>query len=459
MSNSSEKLSRHDKKNPDSLFDINTSESGTDSEIIFSKNGHAVICANHDGQRQNFYYTYTTGKGRIFLKGACIIAFDGKTWRKLPGVPEDIGLTLTDSRRPEYVMSGTGGKSGVTYRVSYLEKPKHSFMSYDEDWIVRFCAGGFLDNPQDVWKVTDPDGVKAVNSEGGKETAFGHGDIIIGSPDEKDGRYIAIDYIKGRKLYVEKSGVENLGSKDAVDSYLWEDAKSVINFSKWDSSLRFDEWDEDTAGWFNGWRAGRKSFWILFALLVAAAVLYVLNRIDYDPQSFFPDTLYYATTGVLMALTVVEVWYIISLQRDVLWIVFDVGIIGFLTFPVLALLLVLSGLLVLGGDGQYPVLQVQVDVPLLEAGQVGLQQMDNRLYRNGICNGHDGYRKSPGRPRRLCTADSRRTSDHHKLCQAFQRELFHASVHAAVLSCDIPPFPCLHSFADSRGGGFDRSPV
>ena len=328
------------------VFDINTSESGTDSEIIFSKDGHAVICANHDGQRQNFYYTYTTGKGRIFLKGACIIAFDGKTWRKLPGVPEDIGLTLTDSRRPEYVMSGTGGKSGVTYRVSYLEKPKHSFMSYDEDWIVRFCAGGFLDNPQDVWKVTDPDGVKAVNSEGGKETAFGHGDIIIGSPDEKDGRYIAIDYIKGRKLYVEKSGVENLGSKDAVDSYLWENAKSVINFSKWDSSLRFDEWDEDTAGWFNGWRAGRKSFWILFALLVAAAVLYVLNRIDYDPQSFFPDTLYNATTGVLMALTVVEVWYIISLQRDVLWIVFDVGIIGFLTFPVLALLLVLQLLLI-----------------------------------------------------------------------------------------------------------------
>ena len=328
------------------VFDINTSESGTDSEIIFSKDGHAVICANHDGQRQNFYYTYTTGKGRIFLKGACIIAFDGKTWRKLPGVPEDIGLTLTDSRRPEYVMSGTGGKSGVTYRVSYLEKPKHSFMSYDEDWIVRFCAGGFLDNPQNVWKVTDPDGVKAVNDKGGKETAFGHGDIIIGSPDEKDGRYIAIDYIKGRKLYVEKSGVENLGSKDAVDSYLWEDAKSVINFSKWDSSLRFDEWDEDTAGWFNGWRAGRKSFWILFALLVAAAVLYVLNRIDYDPQSFFPDTLYNATTGVLMALTVVEVWYIISLQRDVLWIVFDVGIIGFLTFPVLALLLVLQLLLI-----------------------------------------------------------------------------------------------------------------
>ena len=106
--------------------------------------------------------------------------------------------------------------------------------------------------------------------------------------------------------------------------------------------MRFDEWDEDTAGCFNGWRAGRKSFWILFAHLVAAAVLYVLNKIDYNPEFFFPDTLYKVTFGVLAALNVTEIWYIISLQRDVLWIVFDVGIIGFLTFPVLALLLVLQ---------------------------------------------------------------------------------------------------------------------
>ena len=328
------------------VFNINTVESGNNFEILFSKKGYAVICGEADGQKQNFYYTYTTGKGKVFLKGACIIVFDGKIWRKHIGVPEDIELTLTDSRRPEYVMSGTGSQSGATYRVSYLDKPKHSFMSYDAEWIVRFCARGFLDNPQNVWKVTDPDGIKVVNIEGDSETSFGYGDIIIGSPDEKNGDYIAIDYIKGRKLYVEKSGVENLGSKTAVDRYLWENAKSVINFSKWDSSLRFDEWDEDTAGWLNGWRAGRKSFWILFALLVASAVLYVLNKIDYNPEFFFPDTLYKVTFGVLAALNVTEIWYIISLKQDALWIIFDVGPLGFLTFLVVTVLLVLQMLLI-----------------------------------------------------------------------------------------------------------------
>ena len=328
------------------VFNINTVESGNNFEIVFSKKGYAVICRESDVQRQNFYYTYTTGKGKVFLKGACIIVFDGEIWRKHIGVPEDIELTLTDSRRPEYVMSGTGSQSGVTYMVSYLEKPKHSFMSYDAEWIVRFCAGGFLDNPQNVWKVTDPDGIKVVNIEGDSETAFGYGDIIIGSPDEKNDGYIAIDYIKGRKLYAEKSGVENLGSKNAVDRYLWENAKTVIHFSKWNSSLRFDEWDEDTAGWFNGWRAGRKSFWILFALLVASAVLFVLNKIDYNPEFFFPDTLYKATFGVLAALNVVEIWYIISLKQDALWIIFDVGLLGFLTFLVITVLLVLQMLLI-----------------------------------------------------------------------------------------------------------------
>ena len=190
------------------VFNINTVESGNNFEIVFSKKGYAVICRESDVQRQNFYYTYTTGKGKVFLKGACIIVFDGEIWRKHIGVPEDIELTLTDSRKPEYVMSGTGSQSGVTYRVSYLEKPKHSFMSYDAEWIVRFCAGGFLDNPQNVWKVTDPDGIKVVNIEGDSETEFGYGDIIIGSPDEKNDGYIAIDYIKGRKLYAEIAMVE-----------------------------------------------------------------------------------------------------------------------------------------------------------------------------------------------------------------------------------------------------------
>ncbi len=329
------------------VFNINTSESDTDFTIIFSKNGHASINKNHEGQRQSSYYTYTIGKGKIFLKGACIIEFDGKTWRKHPRVPEDIEMTLTDSRRPEYVMTGTGNISGVTYLVTYPDKSVHMHISYEGDWLIRFCTAGFLANPQNVWKVTAPDGVKVVDIEGDQKTTFGHGDIIIGRPDEKNGDYIAIDYIKGRKLYVEKSGIENLGSKNAVDMYLWENAKSVINFSKWNSSLRFDERDEDTAGWLNGWRAGRMSFWILFALLVAAAVLYVLNKTDYDPKFFFPDTLYDVTLGVLIALTVVEVWYIISLQRDALWIVFDVGILGFFTFPVLAALLVLQLLLIL----------------------------------------------------------------------------------------------------------------
>ena len=54
------------------VFNINTVESGNNFEIVFSKKGYAVICRESDVQRQNFYYTYTTGKGKVFLKGACI---------------------------------------------------------------------------------------------------------------------------------------------------------------------------------------------------------------------------------------------------------------------------------------------------------------------------------------------------------------------------------------------------
>lgn len=42
---------------------------------------------------------------------------------------------------------------------------------------------------------------------------------------------------------------------------------------------------------------------------------------------------------------------------------------------VLALLLLFGGLLVLGGDGENAVLQVQVDVALIKAGQISLQQV------------------------------------------------------------------------------------
>lgn len=282
-----------------------------------------------------YYYTVDGGTGgengagvaggtTIRLRGVCCLRGSSSSgFRMLPDKPADLVLEVAAYGDGAKLKGREAGKDGRVFELTM--SPKDYIPRYEDSRdlaaVMECRADGIARNSGNLWLVTENYGAVArtLPGDGDAVVKFDRNNIFEGNMDES-GNYVLIDYVKGRKLYVDVSEVKKVTGDDMLQDILYSDAAAGLAFTRWQSTFKDKERAIDTAGYFNGVKAGRMSAGVFIVLMCLALILLLLNRF-YPP--FFANFLFYATYVAVLVITLYEVWYVFSLGKDALWFITD----------------------------------------------------------------------------------------------------------------------------------------
>lgn len=282
-----------------------------------------------------YYYTVDGGTGgengagvaggtTIRLMGVCCLRGSSSSgFRMLPDKPADLVLEVAAYGDGAKLKGREAGKGGRVFELTM--SPKDYIPRYEDSRdlaaVMECRADGIARSSGNLWLVTENYGAVArtLPGDGDAVVRFDRNNIFEGDMDES-GNYVLIDYVKGRKLYVDVSEVKKVTGDDMLQDILYSDAAAGLAFTRWQSTFKDKERAIDTAGYFNGVKAGRMSAGVFIVLMCLALILLLLNRF-YPP--FFANFLFYATYAAVLVITLYEVWYVFSLGKDALWFITD----------------------------------------------------------------------------------------------------------------------------------------
>lgn len=332
------------------VFDTRVKADGDKESVLkwrFYDDGRAILFHDYVHPRYECYY-YTAGDGMVSLEGVCSL-IGGVVLNMLPEKPASLDLAV-GSYGPEATLSGREpGRGGRCFTLTLSPDDRISrFESKDFATIMKCRHDGITSSCENLWQVTGEYGADARNQagEGKSVIRFGRGDLFQGHPDE-DGTYVLVDYIDGKKLYVEACNVRKVSDERMLQKILYNDAKAGVEFTRWQETFPEKEWKVDTAGYFNGWMAGRRAAEVFVWLIFLSLLLFILNRL-FPP--FVPNFLFYVTYAAVILIVLFELWYVASLKGDALWFITDpvdfvhgfAAVVGTIVFIFLQVELILS---------------------------------------------------------------------------------------------------------------------
>lgn len=268
--------------------------------------------------------TGAAGGTTIRLRGVCCLRGSSSSgFRMLPDKPADLVLEVAAYGNGAKLKGREAGKGGRVFELTMSSKdyiPRYED-SRDLAAVMECRADGIARSSGNLWLVTENYGAVArtLPGDGDAVVRFDRNNIFEGNMDES-GNYVLIDYVKGRKLYVDVSEVKKVTGDGMLQDILYTDAAAGLAFTRWQSTLKDKERAIDTSGYFNGVKAGRMSAGVFIVLMCLALILLLLNRF-YPP--FFANFLFYATYAAVLVITLYEVWYVFSLGKDALWFITD----------------------------------------------------------------------------------------------------------------------------------------
>lgn len=313
----------------------------------FYDDGRAVLYHDYVQQLYECYY-YTVSDGVLRLEGVCSLS-SGVRLKMLPEKPSSLELAF-GSYGPEATLSGKEpGRSGRDFELTLSPSDYISrFESKDFAAIMKCRHDGVTSSCENLWLVTYEFGADArdQNGEGEVIVNFGQWDVFQGHLSE-DGTYVLVDYVDGEKLYIEADEVKKVSDESMLQEILYNNANAGLDFTEWQGTFPEKKWKAETAGYFNGWMAGRRAAEVFVWLIFLALLLFILNK--FNPP-FYPNFLFYATYAAVILIVLFELWYVASLKGDALWFITDpvdfvhgfAAVVGTIVFIFLQVELILS---------------------------------------------------------------------------------------------------------------------
>ena len=287
--------------------------------FVFYNNGTAVLQHDNNSKAVYEFYTYEShADGTISLKGDNIVCARVFSVGVEPGRPADVTLNVRQEG-DSVVMSGTEDGGGRSFILRPVGKAGYNNITAEAFDAVDFCKSDFAAEPERLWVVTTTRaGVVTAKDSGKVYRYFSKGEFLYGSLED-DGKYVCLPYAGGRSAYVSTSEVEAVGTQERLAALLADDGLRGTSLMKWTKSFPEMERKQATKGYFNGWLAGRKAAqFFLIATVVAAVLLLLRNLCGWDGHSWLV-----VSKVVLVALTLMCLWYAYSLGTDMLWFIID----------------------------------------------------------------------------------------------------------------------------------------
>lgn len=286
--------------------------------FAFFRDGTAVL--QHDNNLYAVYefYTYEPHDSTISLKGNNVVAVRGLGVGVRPERPADVTLSVRQDG-DSTVMSGTEDGGGRSFILRPAGRTRYNNITAKAFDAVDFCKSDFAAEPERLWVVTATRAGAMTGKNSDKAYRyFSKGELVSGSLDD-DGKYVKLPYAAGRSAYVNAEEVKHVGTQERLAALLAENGERGTSLLQWTRTFPGIEYKAATKGYFNGWRAGRKASMFFLAAAGVAAVLLLLRYFcGWDGHSWLV-----VSKVVLVAITLLDLWYAYSLGIGAFWFIFD----------------------------------------------------------------------------------------------------------------------------------------
>ena len=310
--------------------------------MAFFKDGTAVL--QHDNTHTAIFdfYTYKPTGDAIRLKGDGTVTIQVSGIQILPDIPDAILLHITN-RTDSVTMEGASDKHRQTYQLCTTEGWRYSEIPMKAFDAVRYSKRISNLSPDSLWVVKDLGASVSTGKNSGTICKhLGPGELIYGSIDPEDNEYVRLPYLKGSYAYVDALDVEKVGTHKRLTALLAEDGLRGATLMNWTEEFNRIERQNATAGYFNGWKAGRLAVEFFFYFMGWMLLILLLNRTSGWFRNIWPVV----SKTTIVALTLVELWYAGSLGIDAYWFFSDTNpIIAVASFICLSILFILQLLL------------------------------------------------------------------------------------------------------------------
>lgn len=314
--------------------------SGKYHYLSFNLDGYAFVV--HSGQRDVYEcYRYRKNDGMIFLTSLGTVEKHPWHYSKLKTVPENFDLRITGSDNATFSGKYVSGKEITCGSFSNLSTTAHV-----PGFIAPLCGVyyGYMSARTDsLWVIDYKNGLSAyVDSLGVSVKSFSDGDILVGKEVSPSSEFVELDYIGGEKAYVDKKYLRRITSVKELDDVLYKNANASDAYMEWIASFPVKIRNIETGGYFNGILAGKLAVNFFIPFIIIMVILMFLYKYE-DPEYFHPDMKHRISLITLILLTLLEVWYTLSLGTDAFWMIFQpyslfYAIGGFFGFIILATL-------------------------------------------------------------------------------------------------------------------------
>lgn len=307
-----------------SIYSLDTGKNAYEGQyhyVSFDLDGYAVVV--HCGRHEIYEcYRYSRRDGMIYLTGLGTV--EEHPWHnsKLKAVPENMSLEVTGNTEGVLL----SGKYSSGRKVECGDFGRLKITSSIPRIVKELCGVQYdymASKVGSLWLIDYEYGISAyVDSLGYSVKSFSDGDILAGEEVSPSSDYVALDYMDGEKAYVDKKHLKRVRSVAELDDILFRNANALENYVEWVGTFPEKIRENEVKGYFNGILAGKLAVNFFIPFIIIMIVLLFMYKYE-EPEYFYPDFLHYASLVTLILLTLLELWYAVSLGRDAFWMIFQ----------------------------------------------------------------------------------------------------------------------------------------